>query len=123
MALYACEVLFSPRIVDGPNTFEHKRSMGRLRREFTYAEAGNQFTQEQRARYRTDGAVICDIALAASDDLVRNLGGSLMPVGPVERYFRNLHAMASHFPMQVNPSAELFGRVLLGLPLPANARI
>lgn len=88
-----------------------------------WAEAGNEFSAEQRARYRTDGAIICDMALAASDDLVRNLGGSLMPLGPVERYFRDLHSMASHFLMQVNPSAELYGRVLLGLPLPANARI
>lgn len=90
---------------------------------WNWAEAGKEFSAEQRARYRTDGAIICDMALAASDDLVRNLGGSLMPLGPVERYFRDLHSMASHFLMQVNPSAELYGRVLLGLPLPANARI
>jgi alkylation response protein AidB-like acyl-CoA dehydrogenase len=88
-----------------------------------WAEAGKEFSVEQRARYRTDGAIICDMALAASDDLVRNLGGSLMPPGPVERYFRDLHSMASHFLMQVNPSAELYGRVLLGMPLPPNARI
>jgi alkylation response protein AidB-like acyl-CoA dehydrogenase len=88
-----------------------------------WAEAGKEFSVEQRARYRTDGAIICDMALAAADDLVRNLGGSLMPLGPVERYFRDMHSMASHFLMQVNPSAELYGRVLLGMPLPPNARI
>ncbi|MFM0071988.1 hypothetical protein PQQ86_12520 [Paraburkholderia sediminicola] len=88
-----------------------------------WAEEGKEFSVEQRARYRTDGAIICDMALAAADDLVRNLGGSLMPAGPVEGYFRDLHSMASHFLMQVNPSAELYGRVLLGMPLPANARI
>ncbi|CAB3733236.1 Flavin-dependent monooxygenase, oxygenase subunit HsaA [Paraburkholderia sediminicola] len=88
-----------------------------------WAAEGKEFSVEQRARYRTDGAIICDMALAAADDLVRNLGGSLMPTGPVERYFRDLHSMASHFLMQVNPSAELYGRVLLGMPLPANARI
>lgn len=88
-----------------------------------WAQAGKEFSATQRARYRTDGAIICDMALAASDDLVRNLGGSLMPPGPVERYFRDLHSMASHFLMQVNPSAEIYGRVLLGMPLPANARI
>ncbi|MFM0303624.1 hypothetical protein PQQ99_26260 [Paraburkholderia sediminicola] len=88
-----------------------------------WAEAGKEFSVEQRARYRTDGAIICNMALAAADDLVRNLGGSLMQTGPVERYFRDLHSMASHFLMQVNPSAELYGRVLLGMPLPANARI
>ena len=87
------------------------------------AVEGRPFTLQQRTRYRTDGAVICDMALQAADDLVRNLGGSLVPVGPLERYFRDLHAMASHFLMQVNPSAELHGRALLDIPLPANARI
>lgn len=87
------------------------------------AEANESFTVEERARYRTDGALVCDMALTAADELVRNLGGSLMPVGPVERYFRDLHSMASHFLMQVTPSAELYGRTLLGMPLPANARI
>jgi 3-hydroxy-9,10-secoandrosta-1,3,5(10)-triene-9,17-dione monooxygenase len=87
------------------------------------AVAGTAFTVEQRARYRMDGATICDVALEAGDALVRNLGGSLLPVGPVERYFRDLHAMASHFLMQANPSGELYGRALLGLELPPNARI
>lgn len=81
------------------------------------------FTVEQRTRYRTNGATICDTALAAANDLVRNLGGSLLPLGPIERYFRDLHSMASHFLMQANPSAELYGRALLGMQLPANARI
>lgn len=87
------------------------------------AEADEAFSLEERARYRTDGALVCDMALAAADELVRNLGGSLMPVGPLERYFRDLHSMASHFLMQVTPSAELYGRTLLGMPLPANARV
>lgn len=87
------------------------------------AVAQRPFTVEQRARYRMDGATICDVALEAGDALVRNLGGSLLPVGPVERCFRDLHAMASHFLMQANPSGELYGRALLGLELPPNARI
>ena len=81
------------------------------------------FTIEQRARYRTNGSTICDTTLNACDALVRNLGGSLLPTGPIERYFRDLHSMASHFLMQANPSAELLGLSLLDLPLPANARI
>lgn len=87
------------------------------------AVAGHPFTPEQRARYRVDGATICDVALDASDQLIRNLGGSLLPLGPVERYFRDLHSMASHFLMQVNPAAELYGRALLGMQLPLGARI
>ena len=87
------------------------------------ASAGVAFTVAQRTRYRTDGPVICDMALNAADAMIRNLGGSLMPLGPLERSFRDLHAMASHFLMQVTPAAELHGRALLGLPLPQNARI
>jgi len=87
------------------------------------AVAGKTFTTEQRTRYRVNGTTICDTALAAGNDLVRNLGGSLLPLGPLERYFRDLHSMASHFLMQANPAAELHGRALLGLPLPPNARI
>lgn len=81
------------------------------------------FSIVQRTRYRTDGALVCDMSLDAANDLVRNLGGSLIPVGPLERYFRDLHAMSSHFLMQITPSAELHGRALLGMQLPANARI
>lgn len=86
------------------------------------AVAGKPFTVEDRARYRMAGTLICDIALDASDDLVRNLGGSLLPLGPLERCYRDLHAMAAHFLMQANPAAELYGRALLGLPMPPNAR-
>ena len=87
------------------------------------AAAGERFSVEDRTRYRTSGAIICDTALAAGNDLVRSLGGSLLPLGPIERYFRDLHSMASHFLMQANPAAELYGLALLGLPLPPNARI
>ncbi|WP_271669562.1 acyl-CoA dehydrogenase family protein [Bradyrhizobium sp. CCBAU 51627] len=81
------------------------------------------FTAEQRTRYRISGATICDTALASGDDLARIVGGSLLPRGPVERYFRDLHSMAAHFLMQANHAGELYGRALLGVDLPPNARI
>ncbi|MDP9607666.1 UNVERIFIED_ORG: 3-hydroxy-9,10-secoandrosta-1,3,5(10)-triene-9,17-dione monooxygenase [Variovorax paradoxus] len=87
------------------------------------AVAGKPFTVAQRTRYRMDGSLICDMAMEGADALVRNLGGSLMPLGPLERYFRDLHSMASHFLIQSAPSAELHGRALLGMPMPPNARI
>jgi alkylation response protein AidB-like acyl-CoA dehydrogenase len=87
------------------------------------AVGGKDFTQEQRARYRSNGSIICDTALAACNDLARCVGGSLLPPGPAERYFRDVHSMAAHFLMQVQPAAELYGRALLGVPLPPNARI
>lgn len=87
------------------------------------AAAGMSFTVEERTRYRTDGAMISDLALNAADALARSLGGSLLPNGPIERAFRDVHSMASHFLMQINPAAELLGRTLVDLPLPKNARI
>lgn len=87
------------------------------------AAVGYQFTAEDRTRYRTAGATISDNAMAAVGMLVRNLGGSLLPNGPIERCFRDLHSMSSHFLLQTNPAAELYGRALLGLELPPNARI
>lgn len=90
---------------------------------YDQAARNEPFTIEQRTKYRTDGATICDVALDAGDKLARSLGGSLLPNGAIERCFRDMHAMASHFLMQINPSAELFGRALLNLPLPPGARI
>lgn len=82
------------------------------------------FTMEQRARYRIDAALISRTALAAADRMFNVIGGALLPTGsPLERAFRDIHAMASHFLLQPEPAAELHGRALLGLPLPAGARI
>lgn len=55
--------------------------------------------------------------------MVRNLGRSLPPNGPIERCFRDFHSMASHFLLQTNPAAEIFGRTMLGLDRSPNARI
>lgn len=90
---------------------------------YDQASSGRAFSEEQRTRYRADGAMISDLALHATDALARSLGGSLLPDGPIERCFRDVHSMASHFLMQINPAAELLGRSLAGVPLPPNARI
>lgn len=90
---------------------------------YDQAERGENFTLAQRAQYRMTGATIVDMVLSAGDRMVRGLGGSLLPQGPLERGFRDLHSMASHFLIQATPSAELLGRVLLGQPIPANARL
>lgn len=88
------------------------------------AAAGRTFTTEQRARYRMDAALVSRTALAAADRLFNAVGGSLLPTGaPLERCFRDIHAMASHFLLQPGPAGELYGRTLLGLDLPQGARI
>jgi 3-hydroxy-9,10-secoandrosta-1,3,5(10)-triene-9,17-dione monooxygenase len=88
------------------------------------AAQGGSFTTEQRTRYRMDAALISRTALTAADRMFNAVGGSLLPTGsPLERGFRDIHAMASHYLLQPEPAAELHGRALLGLDLPPGARI
>ena len=79
---------------------------------------------EDRARLRIGTALAARTALAAADRAIAAVGGSLLPQGgPLERGFRDIHAMASHFLLQLDPSAEAYGRLLLDLPAPAGARL
>jgi alkylation response protein AidB-like acyl-CoA dehydrogenase len=81
------------------------------------------FTQEQRARYRADAALASRMAVAAAGRLVATCGGAILPQGPVERFFRDIHGMASHFLLQAEVGGELYGKTLYGLELPANTRL
>lgn len=90
---------------------------------YDLAESGYDFTTLDRAKYRANAAVLSEEVMQAVNIMIRNIGGSLLPNGPIERCFRDIHSMASHFLLQTNHAAELFGRSLLGLSLPPNARI
>lgn len=69
---------------------------------------------ETQARHRADAAIIARTALAAADSLVSALGGSVFRAGhPIERLFRDIHAVATHFRVQPEPACELYGKVLL----------
>jgi 3-hydroxy-9,10-secoandrosta-1,3,5(10)-triene-9,17-dione monooxygenase len=69
---------------------------------------------ENQARHRADAAIIARTALAAADDLVAALGGSVFRAGhPIERLFRDTHSMATHFRVQPEPACEMYGKVLL----------
>ncbi len=87
------------------------------------AESDTEFDETLRARYRVDAAHVARTALAAADRMFRGLGGSILPNGPIEKAFRDIHAMASHFLVQPEIGGELYGRKLLGLELPAGARL
>jgi 3-hydroxy-9,10-secoandrosta-1,3,5(10)-triene-9,17-dione monooxygenase len=72
---------------------------------------------DERARLRACTVVAARAALALADRAVAAVGGSVLPQGSaMERGFRDIHAMASHFLLQLDPSAEAYGRLLLGLP-------
>jgi alkylation response protein AidB-like acyl-CoA dehydrogenase len=67
-----------------------------------------------QARHRTDAAIIARTALAATDSLIRTLGGSAFRAGhPLERLFRDIHSVATHFRVQPEPACEMYGSVLL----------
>lgn len=67
-----------------------------------------------QARHRADAAVISRTAVAGADTLVASLGGSIFRIGhPVERLFRDLHSVATHFRVQPEPACELYGKILL----------
>jgi alkylation response protein AidB-like acyl-CoA dehydrogenase len=69
---------------------------------------------QTQARHRADAATIARTALVAADSLVRMLGGAVLRTGhPLERSFRDIHAVATHFRVQLEPACELYGNVLL----------
>jgi 3-hydroxy-9,10-secoandrosta-1,3,5(10)-triene-9,17-dione monooxygenase len=79
---------------------------------------------EERAAMRMRFALMSRQALAASQRMLAHLGGSLLPSGTrIERAYRDLTAMSTHFLLQPEPAGEAYGRLLLGLELPPGARL
>jgi 3-hydroxy-9,10-secoandrosta-1,3,5(10)-triene-9,17-dione monooxygenase len=85
---------------------------------------GRPLTPEERGAIRMRLAMAGRFALAAAQKMFSALGGSLLPSGSrAERLFRDLHAMSSHFLLQPDAIGEAYGRLLLGLDLPPDARL
>jgi 3-hydroxy-9,10-secoandrosta-1,3,5(10)-triene-9,17-dione monooxygenase len=85
---------------------------------------GAPLSPAERAALRMRFAVASRQVLAMANELAAALGGSLLPDGSrIERLFRDLHAMSSHFLLQPGPIGEAHGRALLGLGLPPDARV
>lgn len=98
--------------------------MGDSAEMYDIVAAGREFSIGDRARYRMHCALVCRTVLGAVDRLAVLAGGNLIRNGSaIERAFRDLHTMATHFLMQPDVTGEAYGRVLLGLELSENARI
>ncbi|MCU4161839.1 acyl-CoA dehydrogenase family protein [Acidiphilium sp. AL] len=81
-------------------------------------------TPEERGLSRTKIAIASRQALSSTQRLFAALGGSLLPEGTrIERLFRDIHAMSSHFLLQPEPISEAYGRLLLGLELASGTRL
>lgn len=86
--------------------------------------AGSMPTIEARAAIRTRIARASELARTDAQGLFGAIGGAILPTGSrIERLFRDLHAMSSHFLLQKDVIGELHGRLMLGLDIPAGARI
>jgi indole-3-acetate monooxygenase len=79
------------------------------------AVAGGQITLDQRALLRLASTHVTSSAAQAIDLMYQCGGGtSIYTTTPLERYFRDIHALTQHL-MVAQPTYEVIGRILLGL--------
>ena len=80
------------------------------------AERGGRMTTEIRTRVRMDCAFAVKSCLEAVESLFLACGGSgLSDKNPIQRAWRDLHAINEHATLQWQTNAEIYGRTLLGL--------
>ena len=78
---------------------------------------GERLGPAQRARYLLGAAFVVRSCTRAVDRLFAVSGASaLFDSSPLQRTFRDLHAMSAHTALQFDAATELFGRIELGLP-------
>jgi len=81
------------------------------------AQAGTIMAPTERARIRMDCAHAVRQCLEAVDTLFLACGGSgLAESNPIQRAWRDLHAINMHGALALEVNQEMFGRMLLGLP-------
>jgi alkylation response protein AidB-like acyl-CoA dehydrogenase len=81
------------------------------------AAAGVIPEMEQRLRYRLDLSYAIELCVQAVDILYPLLGGrGLVATDPVQRAWRDVHAVAQHIALVWDVTAGLYGAVRLGFP-------
>ena len=82
----------------------------------SHARSGTPMTMEMRARIRMDCSQGVRFALEGAEKLFLMAGGSSLALrSPLQQASRDLHAINMHGLLLPEASAELYGRVLLGL--------
>lgn len=80
------------------------------------AENGGEMPVEIRARIRMDSAYAVRLCMKAGEAIFLASGGSgLAESNPVQRAWRDLHAINQHALLQLPTNAEIYGRTILGL--------
>jgi 3-hydroxy-9,10-secoandrosta-1,3,5(10)-triene-9,17-dione monooxygenase len=81
------------------------------------ARAGKEIPLEQRARYRWGAAKATDWSVRAVDLLFEASGGrAIFLTNPLQRAWRDVHAMRAHAGNNPERAAAVFGRSEFGLP-------
>ena len=80
------------------------------------ARNGGEMMTENRARIRMDSAYAVRLCMDAVEAIFLACGGAgLEESNPVQRAWRDLHAINQHALLQLPTNAEIYGRTLLGL--------
>lgn len=80
------------------------------------AQNGGEISTEGRARVRMDSAYAVRLCMDAVESIFLACGGSgLAEKHPVQRAWRDQHAINQHALLQLTTNAEIYGRTLLGL--------
>ncbi len=89
-----------------------------LRRALDDIRPGGPVPIATRARIRRDYAFAGSLCLRAVERLYNASGGAAnFESSPLQRYWRDIHAMVVHSGLNLDAAAENFGRMELGLPL------
>jgi 3-hydroxy-9,10-secoandrosta-1,3,5(10)-triene-9,17-dione monooxygenase len=88
-----------------------------MREMMALASAGKEIPLTRRARYRWDSAKAVDWSMRAVDRLMEASGGrGIFLSNPIQRAWRDIHAMRAHVGNNPERAAAVFGRAEFGLP-------
>ncbi len=88
-----------------------------LRRNLDFIRQGGPISQDRRAISSASGAQAVQMICKAVDLLFYSSGSrGMFEQSPLQRAWRDVHTIASHFALNPETSAQIRARVLLGLP-------
>jgi 3-hydroxy-9,10-secoandrosta-1,3,5(10)-triene-9,17-dione monooxygenase len=88
-----------------------------LRRNLDFIRQGSPISPDQRAISSASGAQAVQMICKAVDLLFYSSGSrGMFDQSPLQRAWRDVHTIASHFALNPETSAQIRARVLLGLP-------
>jgi 3-hydroxy-9,10-secoandrosta-1,3,5(10)-triene-9,17-dione monooxygenase len=95
----------------------HDRVLRNFEEMLGLARAGQEIPLAYRTRYRWDAAKAIDWSVGAVDRLLTASSGRVVFLSnPIQRAWRDVHAMRAHVGNNLEKAAAVFGRSELGLP-------